>query len=162
LGDRRWLADGVVDAGDRVAGSIVSNLPAGSVYTTVREDRTQGSIYLPRAGEAREVALRFVDGAIVAVETAEGGATLTALLDRHGGDARRAGHLGIGLNPQLQDRSPLGWVLVDEHIHGTLFLSLGENRYIGGQNASTLNIDYVVPGRRCWRMVRRWWTAAQC
>jgi len=146
LGDRRWLTDdGVVDSGDLAVGSIVSNLPAGSVYTTVLEDRTWGSIVLPRAGQARDVILRFVGGSVDAVQAAEGGDSLVALLDRHGSGARRVSHLGIGLNPRLRGRAPLGWTLVDEHMHGALFVALGENRYMRGQNASTLNVDYVVP-----------------
>jgi hypothetical protein len=34
--------------------------------------------------------------------------------------------------------------LADEHIHGSLFIALGENRYMGGQNASSLNKDYAL------------------
>ena len=28
---------------------------------------------------------------------------------------------------------------------GTLFLALGENRYMGGQNEASLNVDYTIP-----------------
>jgi hypothetical protein len=35
---------------------------------------------------------------------------------------------------------------VDEHIHGNLFIALGENRYMGGQNESSLNEDYALAG----------------
>lgn len=51
---------------------------------------------------------------------------------------------GIGLNPHL--RQPIGWTLVDEHVIGALFLALGENRYMGGQNASSLNHDFALQG----------------
>ena len=34
---------------------------------------------------------------------------------------------------------------MDEHIHGGLLISLGENRYMGGQNESSLNVDYAIP-----------------
>ena len=44
---------------------------------------------------------------------------------------------------------------MDEHVHGALLLALGENQYMGGQNASSLNVDYalgdatlMVDGRR--------------
>ena len=36
--------------------------------------------------------------------------------------------------------------MVDEHIHGSLFIALGENRYMGGQNESSLNVDYALAG----------------
>src|SRR5690606_41574148 len=49
-GDRRWhVDDGVIDDEDRRRQTIVSNLPAGSVYTTVLEERTHGRLYLPSA-----------------------------------------------------------------------------------------------------------------
>src|SRR5215217_5651561 len=47
-GDRLWLSDdGWIDELDRTQGAIVSNLPAGSMYTTVLEEKTHGSLWLP-------------------------------------------------------------------------------------------------------------------
>ena len=51
-------------------------------------------------------------------------------------------HIGLGLNPYLN--SPTGWTIIDEHIHGYLFIAFGENRYMGGQNESSLNVDYAL------------------
>ncbi len=144
LGDRPWLDDdGEITAADRARGAVVSNLPAGSVYTTVIETETHGALHLPRAEEATDVTLTFVNGAITEIAAASGADSLQALFDRQSGDARRIGHIGIGLNPRLQQL--LGWTLVDEHVSGCLFVSLGENRYMGGQNASSLNVDYALP-----------------
>lgn len=120
------------------------NLPSGSVYTTVRESATQGSLWLPQAGQAREVVLHFVEGRIVAIDAASAGDWLAAMHDRHSGEPRRVSHIGIGLNPYLAQT--IGWTLVDEHQHGSVFIALGENRYLGGQNASSLNVDYAIPG----------------
>jgi len=41
-------------------------------------------------------------------------------------------------------RRPIGWTLVDEHLPGCVFMALGENRYMGGQNISSLNVDLLV------------------
>lgn len=143
-GDRSWLSDdGRIDAADRTRGAIVSNLPAGSIYTTVLEEQTEGSIWLPRAAEAEDVVLTFANGRITKIDAAKGGDALTALFDRHTGEPRRVSHIGIGLNPYLQH--PIGWTLADEHVSGYLFLALGENRYMGGQNISSLNVDFAVP-----------------
>jgi hypothetical protein len=38
----------------------------------------------------------------------------------------------------------VGWPLVDEHVQGAVFVALGENRYLGGENASSLNVDVAV------------------
>jgi len=143
-GDRNWLNDdGYIDAADRIQGSIVSNLPAGSIYTTVLEGETHGSLWLPKAASAVDVVLRFDAGRIVEVEAGQGAGELVDLLDSHSGEPRRVGHVGIGLNPYL-DR-PMGWTIVDEHVYGHMFISLGENRHMGGQNESSLNIDFAIP-----------------
>lgn len=143
-GNRQWLSDdGVIDEPDLVSGAGVSNLPAGSIYTTVIEGATEGTLWLPRAGPAEDVVLRFERGRIVGIQARRGGAELGALFDRHSGESRRISHIGIGLNPRLHH--PIGWVLVDEHIHGALFVALGENRYMGGENASSLNVDFCIP-----------------
>lgn len=144
-GDRRWHGDdGVIDDEDRRRQTIVSNLPAGSIYTTVLEDRTHGSLYLPRAPHAEHVVLHFAAGQIVGIEAASGADALAGWLDAHTGAPRRVSHVGVGLNPGL--RRPIGWTLVDEHVAGALFLALGENRYMGGQNASSLNHDFALTG----------------
>ena len=147
---RRWLRDdGLIDQSDRAAGAIVSNLPAGSLYTTVIEDASAGSVFLPevrsRQGSAADVVLRFAAGRIVDIRAGSGDVgAVESIFEGHSGEPRRVGHLGIGLNPALT-RS-IGWTLVDEHLPGRIFLSLGENRYMGGQNESSLNIDFALHG----------------
>jgi leucyl aminopeptidase (aminopeptidase T) len=144
-GDRPWLSDdGCIDDEDRRRGAIVSNLPAGSVYTTVLEDQTQGSLWLPKAGAAQEVVFYFADGRVVEIEAPSGADQLIRELDSHSGEPRRISHIGLGLNPSLH--RPVGWTLVDEHVHGHLFLALGENQYMGGQNESSINVDYALSG----------------
>lgn len=146
LGERPWLDDGgVVTPADRAGGAqSVGNLPAGSVYTTVVEGETRGELYLSHAEDATDITLRFGAGGVADVVGGTGSQTVRALFARHTGNAGRVGHVGIGLNPYL--RRPIGWTLVDEHRHGALFVSLGENRYLGGENASSLNVDYAVSG----------------
>jgi leucyl aminopeptidase (aminopeptidase T) len=146
LSGRRWLADdGLIETEERIQGAVVSNLPGGSVYTTVIESETRGSIWLPGASAGSDVVLNFEGGCIVDVEASQNAEAFTSMLKRHTGDCERVGHIGIGLNPRL--RQPVGgWTIVDEHVYGALFLSLGENRYMGGENASSLNVDYAIPG----------------
>ena len=145
LGKRPWLSDdGLIDEADRASGAIVSNLPAGSIYTTVIEDATEGRIWLPRFRHVRDVVLHFEQGRVSEIAAAGDTAELGHWLDGYSGEPRRVSHIGIGLNPYLKE--PLDWTLVDEHLQGYLFLALGENRYMGGQNESSLNIDFTIPG----------------
>ncbi len=144
-GGRHWHSDdGVIDEADRQHKTIVSNLPAGSIYTTVSETATYGSLYLPKVFEATDVIFHFAAGRISRIDAAKGVDQIEMWLDGHSGEARRISHIGIGLNPYL--RNPIGWTLVDEHVLSSLFLALGENRYMGGQNESSLNYDFALHG----------------
>ncbi len=142
-GDRMWLSDdSYIDVEDLDRGAVVSNLPTGAVYTTVLETYTQGSLCLPRAGPASNVVFHFDKGRIAEIEASRGADVLCAWLDSHSGEPRRVGHIGIGLNPYLHQS--VGWALVDHIAQGNLWISLGENRYMGGQNSSSLNVDYII------------------
>lgn len=144
-GGRPWIPDdGLIDEGDIDRGGVVSNLPAGSLYTTVLEEETEGELFLPEAGPAREALLRFERGRAIEISATTGAGELEELFDAHSGEPRRVGHLGLGLNPRLSE--PLGWTLVDAHLAGHVFVSFGENRYMGGCNASSLNVDFALPG----------------
>lgn len=134
--------DGYIDDTDRERGAVVSNLPAGLVYTTVLEDSAEGRLFLAEAGNARDVILHFNQGSVVGVEAASGAEEIDAMFDAHAGEPRRISHIGIGANPHL--RKPIGWTLVDEHMWGALFIAFGENRYLGGQNESTLSENFAT------------------
>ncbi len=81
-------------------------------------------------------------GRIVSIQASEGSDELATMFDQHSGEPRRISHIGIGLNPELHRE--VDWVLVDEHRLGSLFIAFGENRYLGGQNVSSLNVDFVT------------------
>lgn len=147
LADRPWLSDdGLIDEPDRARGAIVSNLPGGSIYTTVLESATEGSIWLPKCRGVKDAILQFEQGRVTKIYAGKSEEVdrLNKWLDGFRGEPRRISHIGIGLNPYLHKF--LDWTLVDEHMHGYLFLALGENRYMGGQNESSLNVDFTMPG----------------
>lgn len=134
----------LIQVRDLSRGGIVSNLPAGSVYTTVLEEETEGEVLFPQAGPAKDVVLHFERGRASVVSAASGSETLEAMFDARSGEPRRISHIGIGLNPRLHD--PVGWTLVDSHLPGYVFVAFGENRYMGGRNESSLNVDFALPG----------------
>lgn len=108
------------------------------------EGETRGRLRLAGAADDEGRTLRFEGGRVVEVEGGAGAEELRAIFARHGGNADRISHIGIGLNPRL--RRPFGWALVDEHVHGALFVAFGENRHLGGENASSLNVDFSLAG----------------
>ena len=114
-GDRLWMNDdGFIDETDIQQGAIVSNMPAGSIYTTVLEHQTNGHLWLPKAGPAKDVLFTFRDGRIVDIQASSGSIQLMEELDRHSGEPRRMSHIGLGLNPYL--KRPTGWPMMDEHV----------------------------------------------
>ena len=134
-GDRAWGGG---------YGAPPSNLPAGHIHTTVLETETEGSLWFPEAGGATDVVFHFVKGRIERIEAANGAEELCGMFDSHSGEPRRVSHIGLGLNPYL--RRPIGFALVDECARGAFFIALGENRYMGGQNESSLNVDFCTAG----------------
>jgi leucyl aminopeptidase (aminopeptidase T) len=115
------IDDGMVDHADVARGAVVSNLPAGSLYWTVIENATRGDVALTDG-----TVLRFdIDGRVA-------GGPYTG---------ERVSHLGIAVNPLVT--GTIGWTIVDEHRSGAVFLALGENRYMGGDNESAINVDLI-------------------
>lgn len=124
--------------------SLVVNLPFGAISFTVPETTVQGSICVERWRNVHDLTLTFVDGRISAISAANSPKPFTDFVGTHSGHRDRISHIGIGVNPGIQ--SPTGNIGVDECKSGMLFFALGENRYLGGENESTLNMDLTCPG----------------
>lgn len=59
-GDRPWLPDdGHISAADLAQGATASNLPCGSIYATVLEDRADGTVRIPEIADGHDVVLTF-------------------------------------------------------------------------------------------------------
>jgi leucyl aminopeptidase (aminopeptidase T) len=142
---RDWMQDigEIPEADGPRAIQPVVNLPAGSVYTTVQEWSPTGFLSLPHVNDVANVVFHFRDGRVDEIHADSGSEAIDRMFDQHTGEPRRISHIGIGLNQRLRDT--LGWPLVDEHRHGALFIAFGENRYLGGENESSLNVDFVIP-----------------
>lgn len=124
--------------------SLVLNLPFGAISFTVPETTVQGSICIERWRDVRDLTLTFVDGRISGISAANSPKSFTDFVGTHSGHRDRISHIGIGVNPGIH--SPTGNTGVDECKSGMLFFALGENRYLGGMNESTLNMDLTCPG----------------
>ena len=124
--------------------SHVLNLPFGAISFTVPETTVQGSICIERWRNVHDLTLTFVDGRISDISAANSPKSFTDFIGTHSGHRDRISHIGIGVNPGIH--SPTGLIGVDECKSGMLFFALGENRYLGGKNESTLNMDLTCPG----------------
>ena len=125
-------------------GSLVLNLPYGSLSFTVPEDSVEGTICFDRWRDLRDLTVTFDGGRISDLSAANSPEAFADFVGTHSGDRDRISHMGIGVNPGI--RRPTGLTTIDECMSGMVFVAFGENRFMGGKNESTLNIDLVCSG----------------
>jgi aminopeptidase len=131
------------------------NMPSGEVFTGPHEDSAEGVIRFtiptsPRGVVVEDVTLEFREGRVVSAHAGRGDGYLQATLDTDAG-ARTLGELGIGTNFGI-DR-PIGAILFDEKIGGTVHLALGKSYpETGGANESVVHWDLICDLRQGGRL----------
>lgn len=138
LGRPVYLSDG------RLNDSLVLNLPFGSLSFTVPEDSVEGTICFDRWRDVRDLMVTFEGGRISNLSAANGPEAFADFVGTHSGDRDRISHIGVGVNAGI--KRPTGLTTIDECKSGRVFVAFGENRFMGGKNESTLNIDLVCSG----------------
>jgi aminopeptidase len=127
------------------------NMPSGEVFTGPLETSAEGRIRFdvpssPRGVEVAGIELEFREGRVTAARADRGDEVLQATLAADDG-ARRLGEIGIGANFGI-DR-PVGVILFDEKIGGTVHLALGRSYpETGGTNESAIHWDMICDLRR--------------
>ena len=127
------------------------NMPSGEVFTGPVETSAEGHIRfdIPSGPPGRAVSgvtMELRAGEVVSARADEGDEHLQAALATDDG-ARRLGELGIGTNFGI-DR-PVGAILFDEKIGGTVHLAIGRSYpETGGRNASAVHWDMICDLRR--------------
>jgi aminopeptidase len=127
------------------------NMPSGEVFTGPHERSASGRILFdvpssPAGVDVAGVTLVFRDGEVVEASAERGQAYLRQALATDDG-ARRLGELGLGTNYGI-DR-PVGAILFDEKIGGTVHLALGRSYpETGGTNSSAVHWDLICDLRR--------------
>jgi aminopeptidase len=122
------------------------NMPSGEVFTGPLEDSAEGHIRFtvpssPSGVEVAGIELEFRGGEVVAARAERGDDVLQATLATDPG-ARRLGEIGIGTNTGI-DR-PIGNILFDEKIGGTVHLAIGRSYpETGGVNESAVHWDMI-------------------
>jgi len=122
------------------------NMPSGEVFTGPLEASAEGRIRFdvpsgPPGRDVRGVELTFHGGEVVEARAEEGEEHLLAALGTDDG-AKRLGEVGIGTNFGI-DR-PVGAILFDEKIGGTVHVALGRSyQETGGRNRSAVHWDLI-------------------
>jgi aminopeptidase len=131
------------------------NMPSGEVFTGPLETSAEGRIRYtipssPRGVEVSGIELAFRAGEVVEARAERGDDVLQSALETDPG-ARRLGEIGIGTNAGI-DR-PIGNILFDEKIGGTVHLAIGRSYpETGGTNESAVHWDMICDLRQGGRL----------
>jgi aminopeptidase len=131
------------------------NMPSGEVFTGPHEASAEGRVRFgvrssPAGVDVDGVELELRRGEVVAARARTGDEYLQRALATDAG-ARRLGEVGIGTNFGI-DR-PVGTILFDEKIGGTVHLALGRSYpETGGRNRSALHWDLICDLRQGGRL----------
>jgi aminopeptidase len=131
------------------------NMPSGEVFTGPLETSAEGRIRYtipssPAGVEVAGIELEFRGGEVVGARAERGDAVLQSALETDPG-ARRLGEIGIGTNFGI-DR-PIGNILFDEKLGGTVHLAIGRSYpETGGVNESAVHWDMICDLRRSGRL----------
>jgi aminopeptidase len=131
------------------------NMPSGEVFTGPHEDSAEGRIRFtipssPRGVEVDGIELEFRAGRVVSARAERGDAYLRETLATDEG-ASRLGEIGIGTNEGIEQ--PVGTILFDEKIGGTVHLAVGSSYpETGGTNESVVHWDMICDLRRGGRL----------
>lgn len=124
-----------------------TNMPSGEVFSSPVEDSVEGHIHfdLPsvfKGQRVRGITLYVREGEVYKWEAEEGKDLLDAVFATDAG-ARRFGEVAIGCNYNIQQ--PVGNILFDEKIGGTVHLAVGDT-YLqtGGKNRSAIHWDMIA------------------
>lgn len=131
------------------------NMPSGEVFTGPHETSANGHIHFdipssPAGVHVAGVSLTFSGGEVVEARADQGDEHLQRALATDAG-ARFLGELGIGTNFGIQ--RPVGTILFDEKVKGTVHLALGRSYpETGGKNVSALHWDLICDLRKGGRL----------
>jgi len=153
---REWKLD---DNGICNRPRMLTNLPAGKIFTLPREGTMNGTIVIDGSWDSalvdEPIVLQIEDGLVVDVK---GGTAAAQIRQAFGEAAKRlrskeqenvwtVAEFGFGMNPQAR---LMGSVLEDEKRMGTAYFSIGDNTTLGGASAVGIHVSGVMNSPSIW------------
>ncbi len=153
---REWKLD---DNGICNRPRMLTNLPAGKIFTLPREGTMNGTIVIDGSWDSalvdEPIVLQIEDGLVVDVK---GGTAAAQIRQAFGEAAKRlrskeqenvwtVAEFGFGMNPQAR---LIGSVLEDEKRMGTAYFSIGDNTTLGGGSAVGIHVSGVMNSPSIW------------
>jgi aminopeptidase len=154
------LDDGLLSEEQIALGDLGGNLPAGEVFFPPNEKQGEGKLFCPLTIERysnkilKNVDLTFKEGKLL-MNKVSADNDLDLLIDAFKQSEKidkknkvpelrtyNVGELGIGCNPLIT--KPIGYILTDEKINGSVHVAFGFNKSFGGTSASQMHWDFVT------------------
>ena len=130
------------------------DLPCGEVYVAPHEQSANGILVVDKlfvkGKPIEKLRLAFTNGKVTQIEGTNitDSEALKELLSVSSGDKDVIAEFAIGLNPGVVE--PIGNILFDEKIGGSIHIAIGMNSHFGGNNKSNLHLDMVVQFPKVW------------
>ena len=154
------LDDGLLSDEKIALGDLGGNLPAGEVFFPPNEKKGEGKLHCPLTIERysnkilKNVDLTFKNGRLL-INKISADNDLDLLINAFKQSEEidkknnvpelrtyNVGELGIGCNPVIT--KPIGYILTDEKINGSVHVAFGFNKSFGGTSASQMHWDFVT------------------
>lgn len=137
---------GLADTGILLNPGDFGNLPAGEAYCAPVEGYGNGTIIIDSVmagiGKLSEpIKWKVEKGRIVQIDGGREARELESKLRMLDENALKIAELGVGTNPEAK---PMGNILVDEKIMGTVHIAVGDNSHMGGKQKSQIHLDGII------------------
>jgi aminopeptidase len=162
--NRPKIHDNGILSDEQIAlGDLGGNLPSGEVFFPPIETEGEGKIFVPLTKERytheilKNVEIFFKDGKLI-LDKIRADTNLDILfkafsqsedIDRVNNvptlRTYNVGELGIGCNPVITE--PIGYILTDEKINGSVHVAFGFNKPFGGTSTSQMHWDFVTAAK---------------
>jgi len=146
------IDDGVVAAEDKDSPLVfqrAAGLPGGQVVTTIHEDSAEGKLVVAKTKcnyePIKNMSLEFENGVMQNLQANDGQDCMMEIFKLQEGDYNKIAGLAIGLNPALKVMQDGEQDLRSENAAGMVYVGIGDNRVIGGNNKAKGNFSYDFP-----------------
>jgi leucyl aminopeptidase (aminopeptidase T) len=137
----------IADTGILIQPGAIGNLPAGEVFCAPLEDKGDGvlvfNVSMGGVGRLHEqIQVEVREGKVISIKGGSEAKDFESILEQGDANAFNIAELGIGTNPEAI--KPIGNLLVDEKLMGTVHIAFGDNSHFGGLQKSNIHIDGVI------------------
>jgi len=146
------IDDGIVTKEDADAPMIfqrTASLPGGNLNITIVEDSGNGTVAIRKArcnfAPVEYISFSFENGVMQNFKAREGQRCIEKVFAQQKGDYNKISSIQIGLNPALKVMEDGDADFRNGNAAGMVYLSIGDNGIIGGNNKADGNFSYSFP-----------------